>query len=71
MSFHYSKTETNDKKYTVSQAIDAATAIVKTKRPNIGICLTSIRGKDRKELITLKQLNELSDTIAYDSFYHA
>jgi len=56
-----------DKKYSIQQAVDAA----RIKAGGQALCLDSIKSRDRNEMITLVELNQLADLILLDTAIHA
>lgn len=61
----YTNSEKTVKKYTVGQAVESA----KRRLKGQAYCANSVSNRDFKELITLKELNELSDKIVWDTEY--
>ena len=66
----YTYKERTEKKYTVAQALSAAEAILKQKHVK-GICMNSVRRYNATDLITLEQLNNISEQIVDDSIFYA
>jgi len=61
----YTKSEATDKKYTVGQAVESA----KRRLKGGSWCANALKGRDLSEKITLKELNEISDKIVWDTEY--
>ncbi len=66
----YTLKERTEKKYTVAQAVAAAEVVLKQKHVK-GMCMNSVRKWYMGEMITLEQLNRLSEQIVDDSLSYA
>ena len=69
MNIAYTDSERVTKKYTVSQAIDAAKMIMheRYKISNLETGFLTARKLDPAMKITIVELNEISDTLVYDT----
>lgn len=60
----YTFKEKTEKKYTVGDAVKAASAILEGENGQpVRVCINSIKGRDTNEMITLVELNQISDSI--------
>lgn len=64
----YTRSEREDRKYHVGDALASAKRVLKGQVPT---CTNAISGRDLKEKITLEELNKIADEIVNDSFYYA
>lgn len=62
---NYTKSELTVKKYTVQDAIASAHRRLR----GVPLCLDKLRHRDRSEMITLAELNQLADDLVDDSHY--
>ncbi len=69
MTITYTDAEKVTKKYTVKQAVDAAKAIMfeRYKISNIETGFLTARKLADTTMITIVELNEISDTLVYDT----
>lgn len=61
----YTKSELTVKKYTVQDAIVSAHKRLR----GVPVCTDKIRYRDRSEMITLAELNQIADDLVGDSHY--
>lgn len=67
----YTHSERTDRKYTIGFAVGSAERRLRQNRRFRGqMCTNAISGRDLKEKITLRDVNEIAERIVTDSFYH-
>lgn len=62
----YTELDKTQKKYTVEDAVKAAT----TRLGNKGVCMNAVCKRSLTDKITLVELNDLADLIVSDSNYY-
>lgn len=64
----YTEKERTEKKYTVNDAVNAATTILRAKGIK-GTCMDKVRGYSMDDKITLEKLNQISEAVIDDTMY--
>lgn len=63
----YSEKESTEKKYTVAFAVEQARSILRNKHKTNLCCVTSVRKRNPDDLITVVDVNEIIDSIVFDT----
>lgn len=71
----FTRSEINDKKHTVADAVTAAQVILNSKRAaprvDLRVCLSALKGRSLQEKISILELNRIQDHLVTETLYHA
>lgn len=69
----FTRSEVNDKKYTVADAVTAAQVVLDGKRklrqPRIQVSITALQGRSLSEKISILELNRIQDHLVNEALW--